>query len=240
MDEVDRGVWYIVENDMTHGHGVDTSGSQVGSDDDLCVGEGARCGSLWLALFVVFSHLLLLPKGRTDGSVCEARQGLGLPDRIGVAVERQCVDALFAEVLGDGFGVFSLVDEDEDSLRVYALLAVFVVVLARALANLPYTVGTREHLVPAVRVLVYVDNTQLDSARDGVEVRRDQARHIGEFVAQELVQILGDGGAAKHEFLERGRGAVQDLGRGGFETAVEQRVGLVADQMGDAREDIGV
>lgn len=50
MNEINRGVRHIVQDHVADRHGVDTTGAEVGGDDDFCVGQGARGGSVAAAL----------------------------------------------------------------------------------------------------------------------------------------------------------------------------------------------
>lgn len=129
-----------------------------------------------------------------------------------VATEGEGVDAFGSEVGGHLGGFFALVDEDEDAFEIDAFGRELVVaagygwgsgggvcedVLGGGFADGPDGVGARERFVAAVGLLFYVDDAELDAARDGVQFWGGEAAHVREAVAEVGVEASGDGGGAE-------------------------------------------
>lgn len=156
-----------------------------------------------------------------------------------VAVQRLGVDALGAEILGQLLGLLALVDEHHDAADVDFLLdGPFV--LGRFASDGEDGFGTGEVLVISVGVAGDVNDTELHATGDGVEVRRDDAPHLGVVDGEVVIELFGDGGGAADELLQGRRGSLDDAHGHRRKAAVEKRVSLVDDEVGDAGQDVGV
>ena len=242
---------------MAHGQGVDTAGAQIRGNEHLGVGETSarparrlirrvrRSGDdgalvegdevAEIALLAAAARGLLLfafdARGRGEGG-----EDLGLALLGGVAGQGDGVDALGGQVLGHLFGGVALVDEDEHALDGVGGFGVVV----HGFADRPDDVGAGEVAVATVGFFVDVDDAELDAAGDGVQFGGDEAGDGGEALVEEGVEAAGDGGGAEDELLQGGGDPVDDSRGCGREGAVEEGVGFVDDEVGDAAEDVGV
>ena len=91
VDEVNGCVRHVVENHCLHCQGINTTGGDIGSDKNLCVGKTAN-GLLTVrelegnaasgAVLLLINHDLL--RSRWELNLCELREGLLLLPGIGV------------------------------------------------------------------------------------------------------------------------------------------------------------
>lgn len=200
VNEIDGGVWDVEEEDVLDVLGVDTSGGDIGRDQDL--------------------HLVLLCRILIDRGLGSRKELEDLGGRAvwGIALEFDGINTLGFEVIAEELGGFALVDEDDGFLDEAGFGAV--------LGDVVEDIGAGEGFVAAVGFGFGIDDRELDAARDGVDVGSDDAVDFGEGGAETSIERAGDGGRAEDELLEV-RGGVDDgVGNWG-KGAVKEGVGFV-------------